>query len=494
MVRPAVLHRVLQTISRHNMLPPGARLIVAVSGGADSVCLLHVLKELAPACLVGIAHFNHKWRAEASDEDERFVAALASQFDLPFYRAEAKPVPGNLEQNARRARLAFFATLNATVALGHTRDDQAETVLFRFLRGSGLAGLAGIAPTANGIIRPLLDITRAEVEQFLRARNITWRDDATNLDPRFARNRIRHQLLPQLARDWNPKIAETLARLADLAHEEEKYWEAEIDRIELLARNNGIELPANLILSDACAARPHPENARRVAPPMRTDSDENTFHCGAGCQPADRLPIGPSGQSPDVCEASEPRHVFETGALPRAAARRLIRRAIALVKGDLRGIDFNHVESVLDLKRSLRLPGLTVTKSFDWIRFAAPVAIPAPVPLAITRPGVYLSPDGLTQICVEVAQPEPCATLRLEACPTCLPLQLRGWQPGDRYRPEGHSSDRKIQEMFQKARVPSWRRPSWPILKSRDKIVWARQFGVAAEFSGTLKILEIAVS
>jgi tRNA(Ile)-lysidine synthase len=483
MVRPAVLHRVLKTISRHNMLPPGARVIVAVSGGADSVCLLHVLKELAPACLSGIAHFNHKWRAEASDEDERFVAALASQFDLPFYRAEAKPVPGNLEQNARRARLAFFATLDSTVALGHTRDDQAETVLFRFLRGSGLAGLAGIAPAANGIIRPLLDVTRVEVEEFLRSRNIAWRDDSTNLDPRFARNRIRRQLLPQLARDWNPKIAETLARLADLAQEEEKYWEAKIDRIELVARNNGIELPVNFILSDACGARrvathvPTHRRAMKTPSVPRSDFGAATFG---------------SGFFVDVSQTGAAQASLST--LPRAAARRLIRRAISVAKGDLRGIDFHHIESVLDLKRSLRLPGLTVTKSFDWIRFAAPAAIAPPITLEIPQPGVYPSPGGDTQICVEVAQPEPCATLKLEACPTCLPLQLRGWRPGDRYRPEGHSSDPKIQEMFQKARVPSWRRPSWPILTSRDKIVWARQFGVAAEFSGILKILEITVS
>ena len=211
------------------MLPPGARVIVAVSGGADSVCLLHVLKQLFPDAVCGVAHFNHNWRAEASGEDERFVAQLAAP--LPFFRAEGVPAPGNKEQNARRARLAFFKGLGATVALGHTRDDQAETVLFRFLRGSGLAGLSGIAPTSNGIIRPLLDVTRAEVEQYLRARNIPWREDATNQDLSFARNRIRHVLLPQLARDWNPKITHALANLADLAYEEEQYWQSEIATI-----------------------------------------------------------------------------------------------------------------------------------------------------------------------------------------------------------------------------------------------------------------------
>ncbi|HEV1285536.1 MAG TPA: tRNA lysidine(34) synthetase TilS, partial [Bryobacteraceae bacterium] len=412
-----MLDRVRKTISRYNMLPEGVRVIVAVSGGADSVCLLHVLKELFPDRLAGVGHFNHKWRAEASDEDERFVAQLARQFALPFHRAEATPMPGNKEQNARRARQAFFATLGETVALGHTRDDQAETVLFRFLRGSGLAGLAGIAPNAHGLIRPLLEITRAEIEQFLSARNIPWREDATNQDLTFARNRIRYDLLPQLACDWNPKITEALAHLADLAHEEEQYWHSQIDEIKLIHTGNAIELPANL-----------------------TSAGGASFSLQRRLQPASETALHP------------------------AAARRLIRRAIQLAKGDLRQIDFDHIEAVRNLRRRVHLPGLTVTRSFDWIRFAPSAAPAPPVPLQITPPGKFPSPDGQTQICVDLAQSEACDTLSMEACQISSPLELRGWRPGDHYRPQGHSRDQKIQEMFQKARVPSWRRASWPIL------------------------------
>jgi tRNA(Ile)-lysidine synthase len=376
---------------------------------------------------LGVAHFNHRWRAEASDEDERFVACLASRLALPFFRAEAVAAIGNREQEARRARQKFFASLGATIAQGHTRDDQAETVLFRFLRGSGLTGLAGIPPAANGIIRPLIDITRAEVEQYLRARNIAWREDSTNQDPSFARNRIRLDLLPQLTRDWNPNLTETLARLADLANEEEKYWAAKISAV---------------------------------------------------------------GQVPDLSPNVELR-VADLTTLPRAAARRLIRRAISQAKGDLRRIDFNHVEAVFDLSRTLNLPGVTVTKSFDWLRFAPPSAPRPLAPQEITPPGIYPSPDGLSQICVDTAQvdPEPpseaCATLGVEACwfQSCSPLVLRGWRPGDHYRPVGQSRDQKIQEMFQKARVPSWRRASWPILTGGEKILWSRQFGVAQEFT-----------
>jgi tRNA(Ile)-lysidine synthase len=408
-----MLARVLKTISRYNMLPPGARVIVAVSGGADSICLLHLLKELAPASVAGIAHFNHHWRAEASDEDERFVADLARQHAVPFFRCDATPVKGNQEQEARRARQKFFAALNTTVALGHTRDDQAETVLFRFLRGSGLAGLSGIAPISPGIIRPLIASTRAEVEQYLRARNIPWREDSSNQDLTFARNRIRHQLLPQLARDWNPKIVDALANLADLANEEEKVGQ---------------------------------------------------------------VPDLPSGELP-----------IDTLTLPRALARRKIRQAIQQAKGDLRRIDFDHVEAIFEIHRQVTLPGLTVTKSFDRLKFSpAPAPSPNP-PRQITPPGKFPSPDGLSQICVNVAQvndSNACATLDVEACwfQSCSPLVLRGWRPGDHYRPAGQSRDQKIQEMFQKARVPSWRRASWPILTSGDKILWSRQFGVAEEF------------
>lgn len=412
------------------MLPQGARVIAAVSGGADSVCLLHVLRELASDSLAGVAHFNHHWRANAADEDERFVAALASQFNLPFFRAEASsiPDPGNKEQNARRARQAFFKTLPHAVALGHTQDDQAETVLFRFLRGSGLQGLAGIAPRSAGIIRPLLEVPRADVEQFLRSRSIPWREDSTNADPSFARNRIRHHLLPQLTSEWNPQIKTTLAHLADLAREEESWWTDEIDR-----------LAAEILVIHA---------------------------------PEVELPV------------------ISLQTLPRPLARRLIRRAIALTKGDLRRIDYRHVEAVMNIQRRVKLPGATVTRSFDWVHFAPAAPIPTSAVVQIDHPGTYPCPDRRSQICVDIAQESTtnaCANLNMV-------LELRGWQPGDHYRPQGHSRDHKIKEMFQKARVPSWRRVSWPILSCGERILWSRQFGVAQEFAEVLRIQEVSLS
>jgi tRNA(Ile)-lysidine synthase len=414
----AVLERVLKIISRYNMLAPGVRVAVAVSGGADSVCLLHVLRELG-ASLTGVAHFNHKLRDAASDEDEDFVGKMAARLGLPFYRGDSqvRAVRDNLEQAARLARRRFFDGLIGDgaaerIALGHTRDDQAETVLFRILRGSGLTGLAGIHPVSGAIIRPLINITREEVEEFLRSRDIPWREDSTNGDLKFARNRIRHQLLPQLKREWNPKIVEALAHLADIAYEEEP------------------------------------------------------------------LPDGRGSE------------IQTTDLLPRGRARRLIRQAIAQAKGDLRGIGFAHIESIIELAVSnhgrgrLSLPGVEVTRSFDWIRLALPGRPAIAAPLIIDVPGTYPTPDGGGSIRLEVEE-TTCANLKSELAWGRIPtrLELRGWRPGDHYHPVGQSRDQKIKEMFQTNRIPSWRRPSWPIVTAGDKILWAREFGPAAEFA-----------
>lgn len=474
-----VLEGVLTTMSRYNMLAPGSRVIAAVSGGADSVCLLHVLAALGPKMgfqLVGVAHFNHQLRGAESEEDERFVAQQARDLGLPLYLgvADGAPEADNLEQHLRRLRREFFSSLIAEgkadrIALGHTRDDQAETVLFRLMRGSGLAGMAGILPvTAEGLIRPLLGSTRAEVEQFLLDRRIPWREDASNRDPRFARNRIRHRLLPQLEREWNPRLREALAHLADLAYEEERWWAQQTGsaaRSFLHPTPHGIEMQAR-----------------------------------------------------------------ELSALPRAQARRLVREAIREAKGNPRGIEFRHVEAVLDLagspsgsrrsSASADLPGLRAIQSFDWILLqrAQPRGQPAPTPpTEVPGPGQYPSPDCNTMIrlgiLLEVSpsrqarpaagsasgasaarkpapNPSPpsgaCATLKLDVFGSrAHVLQLRGWRAGDHYHPLGQTRDRKLKEMFQQARIPSWRRPYWPILALGAQIVWTRGFGVAVEFAAS---------
>ncbi len=237
---PSLVERVRATIERHGMFRAGQRVGVAVSGGADSVCLLEVLRELAPEWNLSLTvlHLDHGLRGEESRRDAEFVAQMAARLGLPVVvrRADLQRAAGNLEEAGREARLQFFRQAMAAgtverVALGHTRRDQAETVLFRILRGSGTAGLAGIRPmTAEGLVRPLIETGREQVEEYLRARGIGWREDATNTSMRFARNRIRHGLMPQLAREWNPQIEATLAHMGEWARAEEAYWEEELER------------------------------------------------------------------------------------------------------------------------------------------------------------------------------------------------------------------------------------------------------------------------
>lgn len=427
----AGVEKVLKAISRYSMLASGDRVAIAVSGGRDSVCLFHVLRDLAPRLgftIAGIAHLNHQLRGDESDADEEFVAGLALRHGVRFFceRAAVASQNGNLEQAARRARHAFFDRLvreNGAdcIATGHTSSDQAETVLFRLLRGSGLRGLAGILPvTREKLIRPLLLVSREETETYLRERGIPWRDDSSNADPRFARNRIRHGLLPRLAREWNPEVASALANLADLAQEEERWWDAEVVRLAgglLLPSAGGIEVEATKL-----------------------------------------------------------------AALPRAAARRLMRAAL----GSRRLIAFSQIEQILDLatlpsgRGRLDLPGALVLRSFDWLRIAAGPP-PRPSAIAIPVPGRYPWMGGT--ICVAIGESpcgnDGCVRLKSRAGGISAPLELRGWRVGDRYRRVGQYRDQKIKELFQETRVPSWRRVSWPIITSGSNIIWAREFGAA---------------
>ncbi len=439
--RDQLATRVLDTVDRFTMFTPGARVGVAVSGGADSVCLLQILHELAPRwnLQLSVVHVNHHIRGEAADRDAAFVQKLADAFAVPFHlhNVDVPARGGNLEQEARRARYAFFHDLlrNGTLdrlATGHTRSDQAETVLYRFLRGSGVAGLSGIHPTTReGIVRPLLYVTRDEVQSWLDERGIAWREDDTNTDQSYVRNRIRHKLLPSLQADYNPALPEILANLAETARDEEAWWERSISE---------------------------------------TRSQRNL----------------------NVNNLQDP-----------AIARRLIRRAIATQKGDLRGIGFEHIEAVLEMARSqaghgqIHLPGIEVTRSFDQIQIRPMPQAADQIPefrRGISPPVSVELPNnaGLIDFSLHVGpfakgNPQTYDTLEDEldwqriAPPG--PLELRNWRPGDQYCTVGRSRKCKLKTLFQEARIPLWERRFWPILTYEDEIVWARRFGPAAEFA-----------
>src|SRR5437763_10670736 len=232
--RSKLVRSLLACMQSEELLRPGDRVGVAVSGGADSVSLLLLLLELRKklGIVLSVVHFNHKLRGKASEGDEQFVAKLAAKHRLAFevertdVAAIAKRQKTNLEDAGRRARYEFFATLVESghldkVAVAHSADDQAETVLAHILRGTGLTGLGGIHPVAGHVVRPLLKSRRAELRAYLRSRKQSWREDASNLDMTKMRARIRKKLIPLLEKQFQPAVVTHLARLADLARDDE---------------------------------------------------------------------------------------------------------------------------------------------------------------------------------------------------------------------------------------------------------------------------------
>lgn len=436
------------------MLPPAGRLGVAVSGGADSVALLHALEELLPDRELCVIHLNHCLRGRESDEDENFVRALAATRGHGFQTrredvaARAGRRRPNIEAAGRARRHAFFQELLANgvctaVATGHTRSDQAETVLFRLLRGAGGLGLGGIWPVHDwGLVRPMIDVSRAEVLRYLERRAIHWREDSTNRDDAFARNRLRHSLLPELRSAWNARLDAALARTADWALEEEKYWR--LHTAELRRRCTSVS-PAGVLL-DAGRAR----------------------------------------------------------ALHAAELRRLVRSILAGLGHGPAGTGFEHVEAVRSLVASQRgtgsvdLPGARVERSFTTVRFVAGQAreapafhCPLPVPGMVEIPGT----DGAV-LRTRIVGPADAPTLYngrdiALLSPERIPgrLSLRSWRPGDRYQPAGMGVSRKLKHLFQQERICSWDRAGWPLVTvarggSREgRIVWARRFGPAEEFA-----------
>ncbi|MDE3000202.1 MAG: tRNA lysidine(34) synthetase TilS [Gemmatimonadota bacterium] len=226
-----LLPEVQSYIDGHDMIRPGDGIVIGVSGGPDSVTLLDLLSRLRESLdlRLFVAHLNHQLRGLASDEDHQFVMDLAATMDLPCFSERATvSAAGSPEAAARDARLGFLKEVMrdigaSRIALGHTRSDQAETVLMRLIRGAGTTGLGGIRPVRDGIwIRPLLGISRQRIEEYVEHRNLHVRHDHSNTETRFLRNRIRHLLLPEIASEYNPSIEAVLARSAEIIQGEDQ--------------------------------------------------------------------------------------------------------------------------------------------------------------------------------------------------------------------------------------------------------------------------------
>ena len=438
-----LLPSVMGYVRRHRLLNPADRVAAAVSGGADSVALLRWLLQARAelGIVLSVAHFNHRIRGEESEGDQQFVANLAHTYDLPLHCA-GEDVPAFASQNklsletaARRLRYAFLRRLIQTglvdkVATAHTCDDQAESVLMRVIRGTGSRGLAGIHPRheeggGGAIIRPFLEIRRGQVESFLQDLGQPWRDDSSNLNFHHTRNRVRHELLPLMARHYNPAIVHTLAAQAEIARAEETYWQAEVSRL-------------------------WPEVVSCASP--------HSVTC----------------------------HIAAMGVQPLAVQRRLV-RAIA-ERLDIH-LDFEHVEQVLALMSATDgagtrektgkicvLPGgWSARRASHEIHFEpAAASVLKNYRYLLAVPGEVHVPE-LGSTFRARWQPEPAASSSTARQVIAGDeLVVRNWAPGDRFQPGEAKSPKKMKELLQRRSLHGLEKHWWPVVSHGDHILWTR--------------------
>jgi tRNA(Ile)-lysidine synthase len=455
-----------QLLSQHS-ISAGQRIGVAVSGGADSVALLRLLLELRERLgfVLSVVHFNHQLRGRASDSDEKFVGKLAAQYRLPFLvarenvAAKAKQARANLEETARRSRYAYFQRLVDEghidrVAVAHTADDQAETVLSHILRGTGITGLGGIHPQAGAVFRPLLNFRRADLRAYLRSMKQSWREDATNRDTTRTRARIRRKLIPFLEKHFQPAV-EHLRQLAELAREDEAWMEGA--------------------------------------------AESRVFGSAKEKQGSWQIPIGELG--------GENQRPASEGSLYKscvadAIGKRVIRLVVKKVKPRVGQLSSVHVDAVLRLARdrdsgkALHLPGgVEVRRERDFLCFR---------PLAPSQPGSqdFTYPIDLTKAETELRIVEHSLGLRfrvidwlsqgretietgavLDRDRLGVSLVVRNWRPGDAMRPLGHQRAHALSRLLNELGVSRWEKAGWPVLVSGEKITWTRGLPVAVEFA-----------
>ncbi|MGA3343740.1 MAG: tRNA lysidine(34) synthetase TilS [Terracidiphilus sp.] len=441
------------------LLKPGLRLAVGLSGGADSVALVRALAERSKelGLVLHAAHLHHGLRGEEADEDLVFARALAAGLGLTFHEArvetereaQADRASGKaaetIEEAARRLRYGWFRQLMASgeveaVATAHTRDDQAETVLAKFLRGAWTEGLSGIHPVIEfpegRILRPLLGTTRPEVEAYLGALNQSWREDSSNRHLTFTRNRIRHELLP-LLEGWNPRLREHIAQMAELARDENAWWKDEVVRIA-----------PQLLLTGR---------------PVR----------GGGR-------AGGDGMAFDVTRLA---------ALPLALQRRLLRHGAEQLGA---AVDFTATEALRTLALSARAgqkvelaDGLRAERTPRELRLEV-------LPAAAGGRSEEAVPEYLVAIPGEVAAEVFGVQLRIELSRPVVTnevkiAKLRNWSPGDRVELRHSSGPRKAKEVLERLHVTGSGRRVWPVLELDGRIVWMR--GVELEPAPGIRIV-----
>jgi tRNA(Ile)-lysidine synthase len=440
--------QVRRTIRTFRMLRRGDCVVVAVSGGADSVALLYLLWELRHSLGIDlqVAHLDHGLRGQSSGQDARYVRRLAGRLDLPITveRAEIPARPeGGLEEAARRVRYDFLHRVAARqraqrIATGHTADDQAETVLMRLIRGAGSEGLGGIPPVRGVIVRPLIQVRREQIMKYLKRHRLRPRQDRTNRQLHLVRNRVRWELIPLLKRSYNPNIVGTLNRIADLEREEGEYFR---------------QLSQTLI-----------KRAVQKVSKGKIILDLSRF--------GDYFIIG---------------------------QKYLIRELIRSLKGDLRHIESRHLDGIVHLARRgsvgsrITLPqGLVVERGRNILVFMR--GVPSPFCQELKVPGITRLPEiGWTCRARLVKREKiPWPPREGDEYQAFLdwarmhgPFVLRSRRPGDRFQPLGMRGTRKLTDYFIDRKIPKGLRDEIPLLVSGDDIIWVVGCGIADPFKVT---------
>jgi tRNA(Ile)-lysidine synthase len=438
---------VLAYARRERLFTPGDRVLVAVSGGPDSVALLHLLLRLASelGLDLGVAHFDHGLRGEDSRGDVGFVAALARRLGLPCHlnrgevRTAARRNKVSIQMAARKLRMQFFLDTcrghgYAKLALGHTANDQVELFWLRLLRGAGLEGLKGMWPaTPEGLVRPLLAVGKAVILAWLEQEALPHRVDASNLSRAYLRNRVRLDLLPHLTRSYNPRLSQTIWRTQTLLQED-----------------------ARLLARDAAAAWD------RVARKLTEDCfalDLNRFFSLEPSLQPRVLRAGVAGLGAGVTLTAP-----QVASLMALAGSERSGGLISL--GEKGGIvQVARAGAVLHIMKALPDPPREATRLPDC-------------------PAEVVSPAGwrwhLSRRTCRPGEPWPPREVAwLDPARVSLPLTARFWQPGDRFWPQGAPGPKKLQDFLVDAKIPRWLRPHLPLLASAGEVVWVAGVRIA---------------
>lgn len=439
--------KVRETLQKHEMLQEGDGVLVAVSGGPDSIALLHLLVELREerSLRLEVAHLHHGIRGEEARRDALFVADLAKTLELPFHLKEinlaevkSEKGKGNLEAMAREERYHFFGALAeergiSKVATGHTQDDQAETVLMWLLRGTGRRGLGGMSPVrplntkgdscSEGplVIRPLIDVSREEICRYLEKKSLEYRTDWTNEETKLLRNWIRLHLLPELKQNIDPMLPARLVHLAEVLRDEERFLQ---------------------------------HNAREELRKVQDGKDLS-------------------------------RAVFLQR--DKGLQRRLLRLWIERVLGDLRRFDFQHIEDALRLIAQGRPQGrLSLPRGWELVRDYEILRLekrkPKVKPVCYCYPLAYDSELDIIEAAVKIR------TQRLSSAPAVWPtdateaffdlsslpreLTVRNFRRGDRFQPLGMKGHKKVKDLFIEKRLSLSVRSRLPLILAAEEILW----------------------